>query len=65
MKKERLFLISKKIENRFVILGYIKSDMYPSDIANFQDKAKEQFGYDYVDITEIKEKCFIKMCEIK
>ena len=58
MKKERVFLITKEIDKKLIVLGYIKSDMYPSDIANDQEKAKEMFGYDYVTINEIKPKCF-------
>lgn len=65
MEKERLFLVTRLIDKHVVILGYIKSNMYPSDIANIQEKAKEKFGYDYVTITEIPEKCFIKFCDIK
>lgn len=63
MEKERLFLVTKKIDKHVVILGYIKSNMYPSTIANDQEKAKEKFGYDYVTITEVPEKCFVKLCE--
>ena len=65
MEKERLFLVTKKIDKDVVILGYIKSNMYPSTIANDQEKAKEKFGYDYVTITEVPEKCFVKLCEYK
>lgn len=65
MEKERLFLVTKHIDKHVVILGYIKSNMYPSDIANIQEKAKEKFGYENVTITEVPEKCFIKLCESK
>ena len=65
MGKERLFLVTKKIDKHVVILGYIKSNTYPSTIANDQEKAKEKFGYDYVTITEVQEKCFVKLCEHK
>ena len=63
--KERLFLITKEINKELVILGYVTSNPYPSTIANDQEKAKEMFGHTYVTVTEVKEKCFVKMCKCK
>ena len=60
MKNERLFLITKKIDGQMVVLGYIKSPVFPSTIANDQEKAKAKFGYSYVTVTEITERCHIK-----
>lgn len=65
MKKERIFLITKKIDKNIVILGYVTSSNYPSTIVNDQDKAKEMFGYDYVTVTEISKRCFTKMISLK
>lgn len=63
--KERLFLITKEINKELVILGYVTSTNYPSTIANDQEYAKEMFGYTYVTVTEVTEKCFVKMCKCK
>lgn len=57
----RLFLITKKTNKETIILGYVESNNYPSTIANDQDYAKKMFGYDYLSVTEISEKCFIKL----
>ena len=61
MKKERMFLITKKINKELIVLGYVTSASYPSSIANNQEKAKEMFGYEYVTITEVPEKCLVKL----
>lgn len=61
MAKERIFLITKVIKNELVVLGYVKGELYPADIANNQEKAKEMFGYDYVNIHELSERCFAKL----
>lgn len=65
MEKERLFLVTKKIDKNIVILGYVKSNTYPSTIANDQLKAREMFGYDYLTITEVPQRCHIEFCEFK
>lgn len=59
MDKERMFLISKVINKKHVILGYILSESFPSTIANDQEKAKEMFGYEYVTVTEVSKKCHV------
>ena len=58
---KRLFLITKKINKQTVILGYVTSNSYPSRIANDQDYAREKFGYDYLTVMEVTEKCYIKL----
>ena len=66
MKQKRLFLISKQTKNHahnttdhVIILGYIESGMYPSHLVNDQELARKRYGYDYLTITEITEKCHI------
>ena len=59
MEKERMFLVTKKINKELVVLGYIISQYYPSNISNNQKKAKEMFGHEYVTITEVPKKCHV------
>lgn len=60
---ERMFLITKKINGKLTVLGYVTSTHYPSTIANDQEKAKEMFGYEYVTISEIGKKCHVELCD--
>ena len=63
--RERLFIITKEIDGFMVVLGYVKSNSYPSSIANDQVKAKELFGHTHVTINEVTESCHVRLCKIQ
>ena len=65
MSKERMFLITKVIDDNLVILGYVTGSQYPSTLANDHEKQKEQFGYTGIRVTEVSEKCHTKMGRLK
>lgn len=63
MKKERMFLVTTVIKGKLVIVGHVTSSMYPSTIVNDHEKSKEMFGYAYVDVIEVPERCHIELTE--
>lgn len=63
--RERIFLVSKEIDKELVVLGYVKSNTYPSTLANDQEAAKEAFGYTYLTISELPEKGYVKLAKVE
>jgi hypothetical protein len=58
--KKRLFLITTTTNGEDVILGYIKSNSYPSRLTNDKEYAKEKFGHEFLKATEITKRCHIE-----
>lgn len=57
----RKFLVYTKKGEKITVLGLIEREQYPSSLTNDKEYAKKQFGYENLEVSEVTEKCYIKL----